>query len=499
LPGSGSARILHARLERALSRSPSPRLLSLYPERITLSGAVLLREIAAFGVSLRSLGLRPGDRALLALTNPRALLLAVPALWREGCVPVLADSGPRPGELREQIRRLSPDLVVTDRPEAGRPARTALAPGIPLLRGFRPGPRHRLRIPARTVLVRTTSGSTGPGRCVALTGDQLLADTRGILARLRLTPLCCGLGAIPLGHAYGFATLLIPLLFHRHPMALLEHPLPEQIRAALGRHRRIFFPAVPPLLELLCRSGIAPALLRRISVCTSAGAPLHPATARRFRELAGTPVRNFYGTSETGAVACDASRRGAVPPGCAGTPLPEVRVFFEPVGGIDSPAGSGSPRAGRVGVRGPAVGLGYARAGGVRRFPGGRFLTGDLGRMDGRGRLHLQGRLDRIVNVGGLKVRPEEVETILASAPGVLEAAVVAIPDPTRGQAVGAVVSTRDARREDLLAFCRERLSPHKIPRRLLLLRELPRTPRGKVDLAGIRGRLSGKSSAGDR
>lgn len=419
---------------------------------------------------------------LLSLSHPLSLTLIVPALWSLDCVPILAEAGATRYELFDLARRLTPNQMLGDEENLPARARPALLGGLPLVRITRLRFRSRARLPRATVLVRTTSGSTGPPSGVALSGSQIVADTFQILSALRIGAHVPILGAVPMAHAYGFSTTLVPLLLHGNPLVLLERPLPQHFRAALGRYRSLFFPGVPYFYDLLCRAEIRPRILSHLAVCISAGAPLTAETALRFRERAGIPVRNFYGASECGAVSCDRTREGVLPPGCVGTPLRGVRLSLEGTKG----------RIGRIAVRGEAVALGYVGRPGGGRLLRGRYVTGDLGRIDSRGRLHLLGRVDRLINVGGRKVRPEEVERVLVAAAGVRDAVVVGVPDPSRGEAVAAAVVVRPGvRPEDLLALCRRRLSPHKIPRRIQILADLPRTVRGKLDRARLRCLLS--------
>ena len=137
-------------------------------------------------------------------------------------------------------------------------------------------------------------------------------------------------------------------------------------------------------------------------------------------------------------------------------------------------------------VRSRAVALGDAA--GRPRSPGcsapGRFLSGDLGVLDGQGRLTLTGRVGEFLNVAGKKVHPEEVRRVLEAIPGVRSAVVAGLPDPHRGQLVAAVVAVERGVAltvHAVLAGCRARLAPHKIPRRVVIVDELPTSERGKV------------------
>jgi len=492
---ANGARALFKRAELRLSVSRRADLLTFLPTGTSLSGPALLREIHLTAGGLAGVGMGDRSPVLLALSHPYSLILAVPALWSLGSVPILTDATSTRDELQNLTSRFSPAWVLGDTEEVPATARPILLPGLPPLRVWRPRSRRPPTLPGSAVLIRTTSGSSGPSRGVALSPSQILADARNIFSSLEIGQEVRSLAAVPLAHAFGFSVLLVPLLFQDHPTVLLEQPLPEQFRAALGMYRSLFFPGVPYLFDLLCRAEIRPKILARLRLCVSAGAPLPVETASRFLKLAGSPIRNFYGTSECGAVACDRTPRGSLPAGCVGTPLRGVSLSLGRAEGIGRRRGVRGRHVGRICVQSAAVALGYVGGGSRARFGGGNFLTGDLGRIDSRGRLHLLGRLDQMINVGGRKVWPEEVERVLIRARGVREAAVLAIPDPSRGEAVSAAVSaSRGVRPEDLFALCRRCLSPHKVPRRIQLLPTLPRTRRGKVDRSLLRSILADPS-----
>jgi len=489
-------RALFSRAARRLGASPLPDLLVRVPSGDSLSGPDLLGRIRALAGLLSGAGIREGSRVLVAFSDFLATLLVLPALWSLDGVPILADGSSSRSEIDEMARRLGAAHLLADGAPLPGGTGTIRLPGLPSIGFRRFRGAGRLLLPRGTVLVRTTSGSTGPPRGVALSAPQILADAANILSSLRIPGEMRGLGAVPLPHAFGFSTLFSPLLFFGQPLVLLEAPVPEQFRSALRQHPSLFFPGVPYLYDLLGRAGIPRRLLARLAICVSAGAPLPPATARRFRERSGVPVRNFYGTSECGAISCDRSRGGTAPAGCAGLPLSGVRVSLGRIRGHALRRGGSRAGTGRVIVEGEAVSLGYVERGARPRLFRGRLLTGDLGWIDSRGRLHLLGRLDTLISVGGRKVHPAEVERVLRAAPGVKEAVALGIPDPRRGQVVAAAVeSPLGAAPEDLLARCRWRLAPYKVPRRLRVLASLPRTRRGKPDFPRIRALLSGPDS----
>ena len=476
-------------IQRRQERPARSDFLQFHPGPLTLSGSALLAEIHRVSDAISRPQLPPGARILVQISHPLALLLAVPAIWKLGGVPMLAEAGASPSEQENRLEQLSPDAVLQDAGEAPAGSESLFVPPLPLLKLFPVAARRRLHLPASAVLVRTTSGSAGKPKGVALSASQVLADARNITGSLRLSSSMRSLAAIPMSHAFGFSTLLTPCLCLGIPLVILENPLPELFRKALGRHQALFFPGVPLLFELLLSSSLSHRLLSRLSPSVSAGAPLAPETARRFVECTGNPLRNFYGASECGAISCERPTRGRARPGCVGPPLRGVRVSLEAI--QELPKGAPS-RSGRVVVRGGAVALGYVGAGTRPRRFHGRFQTADMGRMDPAGRIFIEGRLDRMINVGGRKVFPQEVERVLAAAPGVREAVVFSVADSLRGESVAAaVVGVNGLREAALLNHCREHLPAYRVPRRLLLLPALPRTARGKVDTARLHSMLA--------
>jgi long-chain acyl-CoA synthetase len=234
-------------------------------------------------------------------------------------------------------------------------------------------------------------------------------------------------------------------------------------------------PGTPYLFDLVLQAG-GKKRFKGLRLCLSAGAPLPERLSRDFKERFGLPIRTFYGASECGGISFDGSRDGIVPDGCVGSPLDGVRVALIPGPGSDGGAG-------RICVESEAVGLGYLPADPRGALQPGRFLTSDLGGWDEGGRLRITGRLDRLINVGGRKVNPTEVEAVLRDLPAVRQAVVFGVPDRQRGQAVCALlVAGRGLTREAVLAACSARLARFKIPRRVEFVARIPQSARGKTD-----------------
>ena len=283
------------------------------------------------------------------------------------------------------------------------------------------------------------------------------------------------LATVPLSHSYGLSSLALPALVRGTLLVLPEASSLFDPFVAAERAAATVFPTVPAYLDALLRLSEAPARPPSLRLVLTAGALLAPATARRFRETFGLPVHVFYGASECGGICYDrtgdAGERGTV-----GSPVEGVQVALEPIDATS--AGEGV-----VTVVSPSVAAGYLPDPDPR-LRGGRFVGGDLATWRD-GELVLRARLDDMVNVRGKKVNPREIEEVLAGLAEVEEVVVLGVPVPERsGEMLRAVIACRPGRLsvEEVHAWCRERLAPHKVPRSVLLIPEMPRTPRGKID-----------------
>lgn len=219
---------------------------------------------------------------------------------------------------------------------------------------------------------------------------------------------------------------------------------------------------------------------RRSTAYLVSGAPLPEVAATAFRELFGSPVRQIYGSTETGLIAAATE---AAPPqrlGLVGALAPGVKVHIARSGGDTVPAESG----GEVFVRTPTMFRGYLGHAGVAPPLGEHdfWPTGDLGELDAAGRLLLRGRLSSFVNVGGRKVHPETIEAVLSEHPNVLQALVYGEPCPRLGQRLAADVVVESVGSLDAIAeHCRSRLPAYQVPQVLRRVDHLEATSTGKI------------------
>lgn len=305
-----------------------------------------------------------------------------------------------------------------------------------------------------------TSGTTGLPALVELTIEQVVAAARGVAARLRLGPADTALAINELNHTLGFVTtLLAPLLAGGRTVVCGFHA-PGLLDAA-STHRPTWCASSPALLRQLLRMSETGMLaLPHLRLLRASSAPLTPALQRRLGERFQIPVLNAYAMTEA-------------PGEIASQPLPPERSR---IGSVGRPTlCEVSVRAGEIWVRGPNV----AQA---KQDSEGWLRTGDLGVLEPDGELTLLGRVDDVINYGGEKFAPQEVEAVAEMHPGVVQAVAFPVHDDVLGQKVGlAVVLRGEVSRRELRAHLLDHLSPGKIPQTIRRVPAIPTTRRGKV------------------
>jgi o-succinylbenzoate---CoA ligase len=317
-----------------------------------------------------------------------------------------------------------------------------------------------------TAVVIATSGSTGVPKGVELSASALIASAAASLRRIGAGAgqrwLCC----LPAFHVAGVAVLVRSLLAGTDPV--ITAGVDAEVLAASGcQHVSV----VPTQLRRLLDGWADPGGLRCVLVGGAAASGDLLVEARS----AGWPVVTTYGMSET----CG---------GCVydGVPLDGVAVGF----------GAG----GRIEISGPVLFSGYRLRPELTAaaLDGGRFLTADLGYLDGDGRLVVRGRADDVINTGGEKVAPGEVEAVLGTSPGVADVVVVGVPDAEWGELVTAFVVAADPAAppdlDRLKANVRQALSARAAPKKVFVMPVFPLLPSGKPDRAALRDLAMAKS-----
>jgi acyl-CoA synthetase (AMP-forming)/AMP-acid ligase II len=386
--------------------------------------------------------------------------------------------------------------------------------------------------PTEIVHLKMTSATTGAARLVAFTAEQLAADAENIVATMGLRPDWPNLGVISLAHSYGFSNLVTPLLLHGIPLILAPSPLPEAIRRAAQGESALTLPGVPALWRAWHDADAIPS---NVKLAISAGAPLPLALEQEIFAKRGLKIHNFYGASECGGIAYDASETPRTEAACVGAPMKNVSLSVANDGCMEVRSravtegywwGETGEPVGRVTPCAPSV----ASAGsGVPALPetlgGGCFRTSDLAEISA-GLVYLRGRAGDQINVAGRKVSPETIEQALLKHPQVSECLVFGVPSPDtrvgeRNEEIVAVVVSGRARHsvravavqysvgtqrtdapcqkeETLRPFVLETLPAWQVPRRWWFVDRLQTNSRGKVSRVEWRLRYLEKEKGAD-
>ncbi len=477
-----------------------------------------LRALAAqTRAALRAAGVGMGDRVAIVLPNGPAMAAAFltvaqaavtaplnPAYRREEFDFYLSDLGARavilpegPGGAAEAAAQALGLTVLRLAEPEGAPAGTfrlaaGTGPGAAAGDGGAPGPGD-------VALILHTSGTTSRPKIVPLTQGNLAASARHIGAALALSPADRCLNVMPLFHIHGLVAAVTASLAAGGSVWCAPGFDALRFFGWLSEADPTWFTAVPTMHQaILARARRnAEAIARsRLRLVRSSSASLPPQVFAELSAAFGVPVIESYGMTEAAhQMASNPLPPRAQKPGSVGVAAgPEVRIADEAESRL-LPDGA----TGEVVISGPNVTPGYEGnpEANARSFflAGGRrwFRTGDQGRLDAEGYLWLTGRLKEIINRGGEKVSPLEVDAVLMDHPAVAQAVAFALPHEKLGEEVAAAVVLRDgaeATEAEIRAFAAGRLAAFKVPRQVVIVPEIPKGATGKLQRIGLAARL---------
>jgi acyl-CoA synthetase (AMP-forming)/AMP-acid ligase II len=457
----------------------------------TLTYAGLRGSTAAWGDRLDRAGIPPGERVAVRLPDPLSYATALVAILGAGRVVVPLDPGAPAAEHSRVLAAARPQAAVCDSGSGLPPDLTVLTkPGEPE-RSIRPNgpggcaPAEYPASPGGTGgIFLCTSGTTGAPKGILLREDQLGHVAAGVARHHRLTETDRGYCCLPLFHVNAEVVGLLATLAAGAGLVLDRRFSRRGFWDLMEQQRITWINAVPAIITVLAMSPPAVPPAGRVRFVRSASAPLAPSVLRRFEAASGIPVIETYGMTEAASMITANPLDGPRKAGSAGLPAgTQVRVAQLAAGRyVPCPALT----VGRVQIRGRGVIAEYAHNGPPEAIgPGGWLDTGDLGHLDQDGYLFLAGRSDDVINRGGEKIYPREIEDVLLAQPGVRSAAVVAAHDEVLGERPVAYVvpagpwprGLEDALRE----ACAAALPRPKRPSAFCLVRELPLGPTGKV------------------
>jgi acyl-CoA synthetase (AMP-forming)/AMP-acid ligase II len=472
--------LLHASVTRYRDR---PAITDVRTGRSRSYGDVV-GEVERVKAFLAAQGVVPGQRIGLLAPNGLAYLPASFGVLSAGACLVPLASNLTPSEVSRILGEVEVNGCLcwpgaTALP--GESAQTALPDGECAGFWFQwidrgaegPGDLRRLN-PA---FIRFTSGTTASAKGVVLSHEATAARVEAADRVLRLSAEDRILWVLPL--AYHFAVTVVAYVRAGAHILMCPDSLPVTLRDAMRQFGASVFYASPLHFERLghLRPGGSVASLR---LAMSTSAPIPAAVIDRFEMLYGVPVGQAYGIIEAGLVCINARKEG-LPPTSLGRPVPGYEVAAFSDDGARRPPGIG----GEIGVRGAGLFSAYyapwRRREEITRD--GWFLTGDVGRIDADGALHLQGRKKAIIFVAGLKFFPEEVEECINRFPGIRESRVFGESHDHLGQVPRAeiVVEPAGCDVDALRAHCARELSSYKVPLEFTVVPALPRTPGGKI------------------
>ncbi len=469
-----------------------------------LTFAELAAQVEAMGRGLVRAGLAPGDRALLMVPNCPAFVVAYYGILAAGgtVVPVnplyvprevahiAADSGARfmvvADVTRERAAGIGVEHTILVRMAGGTAAKGEVAMEDLMAAGMDTPLPAGEPTPDAAASLQYTGGTTGLPKGAVLTHRNLVANVLQIAGFAE--PMAPGdervLTVLPLSHVFGMTCCMHYGIRQGMTQVLLPRFDLDAVMAAIKRHQITAFPGVPTMYVAVLNYPDAESYgIANIRTLSSGGAPLPQQVAETFVRRFGAQIGEGYGLSEASPVTHTnpawARREGTV-----GIPVPDTDARI-----VDLETGTrvlGPGEDGELCIRGPQVMRGYwnkpeETAATLRD---GWLHTGDIARMDADGYFTIVDRKKDMIIVSGYNVYPREVEEVLYQHPAVLEAAAVGMADSYRGEAVQAHVVLRpggSADAEAIVAFCRERLAPFKVPRQVVFHAELPKSGAGKI------------------
>jgi acyl-CoA synthetase (AMP-forming)/AMP-acid ligase II/acyl carrier protein len=469
-------------------------------------------HIEGVGATLRAAGFDQNARIAVAIANPAQAALAIVAI---SCSATAVPIDPKLTipEVNRCLQILRPDAVLVLRGAASSARSIASERGVPIIEASvtEPGrlplafavPKIGSALPldetnAHTPLfILHTSGTTADPNLVPFSHLNMLAVMERLQTWFGLTPRDRCLTVSPVYYSHALTTTVLPPLLTGGSTAFPANATHVEPSEWFGDLKPTWYSAGPTLHLAVLEKMQERAEARRMHALrfvSSAGAPLAADMGARLQDVLGVPVLEHYGSSETAQIATNRASPGGTKAGTVGIPWPGI-VSIVDEDGREVPGGE----RGEILIRGPSVTAGYLNAPelNLSSFIDGAYRTGDIGSLDADGFLSLHGRVKELINRGGEKIAPLEVDQALLRHPEVEQAAAYAVPHPRLGEDVAAAVILRPGAGvtlEALREFLSDKLAPFKIPRRIVVVDQLPKGISGKVQRKRLSEMMNGST-----
>ncbi len=479
---------------------PADRIAVILPEtNLRVTYGALRAQVQAVAEQLAAAGVGRGDRVGIALPNGLPLIVSFLAASVAGTAAPL-NPAYKEDEFRFYLEDTAAKVLILP-PDGLDAARRAAGDRIPILTidmdatgtvMLRGVDGRKAVVPPSVndvALVLHTSGSTGRPKRVPLAHANLSISAGNVARSYALGPDDVSLCVMPLFHVHGLVASTLATLSTGGAVVAPGKFNPLSFWRVANDYGVTWYSAVPTLHQLLlARADPAsprPAGAEKLRFIRSCSASLPPQLMQDLETAFGAPVLEAYGMSEA---AHQMSTNPLPPaqrkPGSVGRGT-DVRISIMDKEGRHLPTGE----RGEVVIQGPNVIRGYENnpEANASSFVDGWFRTGDQGFLDEDGYLTLVARIKELINRGGEKISPREIDEVLLTHPSVAEAVCFGVPHPTWGEEVAAAVVVRDAVTEaDLLAYCRERLADFKRPKQIYITDAIPRTATGKIQRGAV-------------
>jgi long-chain acyl-CoA synthetase len=519
--------ILPDALARTAARYPDNAALILMGGKITYRE--LDRYVNRFASALSKLGVQKGDKVALILPNIPQIVIATYAVWRLGAVVVMNNPLYTERELEHQLNdsgstmAIAMDLIVprilslksktgikeiischirdylpfplkqlfpfikkdlhrkTDPSEGVRDFLDVLQSGLP------EPPKADVAFDDLAVLMYT-GGTTGVSKGVMLTHANVSINVQQTKCWIWNAEEGkeTAIGVLPFFHAAGFTAGMNQCIYSGFTHVLMPKPDIDLLAKYLSKYRPGIFGCVPTMYVGLLNNPRLPPKheLGFIKGCLSGAAPLALETIREWEERVGAPICEVYGMTEMAPISHGIPWAGEPRPGSVGVPFPDTdcKIVDVETGEKEMPAGE----SGEILLKGPQQMQGYLNRPDetAASLKDGWFSTGDVGYMDEEGYLYIVDRKKDMIIAGGFNIYPREIDEVLYEHPKIQDACAVGLPDPYRGETVKAYIVLKDGQSmtaEEVTAYCREKLTPYKVPKQIEFMDDLPKSAIGKV------------------
>ena len=479
-----------------LASNPADQTAIVLPEQnLRISYGSLCDQVKGVAEALAAHGIRRGDRVGMALPNGLPTIVAFLAASEAGTAAPLNPSY-REEEFRFYLEDTSAKVLLLPPTGADDARRAAAACNVPVLAvDLEPDGRVTVGSAGRkpydapgvddVALILHTSGSTGRPKRVPLSHANLSISSRNVAGTYDLSPSDVSLCVMPLFHVHGLVASTLATLATGGTVVVPAKFSPLSFWRIARDTGATWYSAVPTIHQLLlarAEKGSRPAGSEKLRYIRSCSAALPPPVMHGLEEAFGAPVLEAYGMTEAAhQMASNPLPPRDRKPGSVG-PGTNVGISIRDGKGNVLPAGE----RGEVCISGPNVVKGYENnpEANATAFFGEWFRTGDQGMLDEQGYLSLTGRLKEMINRGGEKISPREIDEVLLGHPAIAEAVAFGQSHPTWGEEVAAAVTLKEgasAKEADILAFCKERMADFKRPKQIFITEAIPRTATGKI------------------